>query len=122
MRRLFIFVILLASGCGTSPNPDADAARGLVRGLHPDAEIDLVDGPEYTAVPKIPKHGPGDTSPDRPAAGGVRVRFLYRDGDRTTRDDWMIWVSGDHKAIDWSGNPDGDDWRRYLRSLAKEKE
>lgn len=25
----------------------------------------------------------------------------------------------DHKAIDGSGNPDGDNWRQYVRSFGK---
>jgi hypothetical protein len=31
----------------------------------------------------------------------------------------VVWVTSDHKAIDWSGNPDGDKWRPYVQSFAK---
>src|ERR1700737_3914064 len=40
---------------------------------------------------KVPKKGGGNSPPDRPAACGVRVRFRYRDGGRTTSDDWVVW-------------------------------
>jgi hypothetical protein len=119
MRRSFALVFLFGIGCGTASNPDTVAAREFVRSLYSSADTVLVEGPEYAAIPKIPKKAVGSSPPDRPAACGVRVRFRHRDGDRTTSDDWVVWVTSDHKAIDWSGNPDGDNWRQFVRSFAK---
>jgi hypothetical protein len=119
MRRSFSLVLLFGIGCGTAAEPDTVAARELVRSLYTSADIVLDEEPEYAAIPKIPKKGVGSSPPDRPVACGVRVRFTYRDGGRTTRDDWVVWVTSDHKAIDWSGNLGGDNWRRYVRSFAK---
>jgi len=110
---LYALVFLFGIGCGTAPNADTLAARELLRSLNKYAEIVLVEGPEYATIPKIPK------PPDRSAACGVRIRFRWQDGGRTTNDDWVIWVTSDHKAIDWSGNPNGDNWREYVRSFAR---
>jgi hypothetical protein len=41
------------------------------------------------------------------------------DTDKKIQDDWVVWVTSNHKAIDWSGNADGDNWRQYVRSFAK---
>jgi hypothetical protein len=122
MRRLFAVVLLFGIGCGSGSNPDTVAARGLVQSLYENADsLSLtVEEPEYAAIPKIPKKGVGSSPADRPAACGVRVKFRWRNGGRTTTDDWVVWVTSDHKAIDWSGNADGDDWRRYVRSFAKQ--
>jgi len=120
MRRSFALVFLFGIGCGTASNPDTVAAREFVRSLYPSADTVLVEEPEYAAIPKIPKKGVGSSPLDRPAACcGVRVRFRNRDGDRTRSDDWVVWVTSDQKAIDWSGNPDGDNWRQFVRSFAK---
>ena len=125
MQRSMILGFLFVAGCGIAanpdpgPNPDVVAAQEFVRRLNRFAEFDLVDEPEYAAIPKIPKRGGGNAPADRPAACGVRVRFHYEDGSRTTRDDWVVWVTNDHKAVDWSGNADGDNWRQYVRSFAK---
>jgi hypothetical protein len=120
MRQSFALLFLFVIGCGTTSKPDTDAAREFLRRCNAYAENVLVEEPEYAVIPNIPKRGVGNSRPDRPAACGVRVRFSYRDGSRTTRDDWVIWVTSDHKAIDWSGNADGDNWRGYVRSFAKE--
>src|SRR5262249_54967399 len=98
-------------------NPDTAAAHDLVRKANRLAESIVIEGPEYAAIPNIPKKSIGNL--ERAAACGVRVRFRYRDGGRTTNDDWIVWVTSDHKAIDWSGNADGDNWRQYVHSLAK---
>jgi hypothetical protein len=123
MRRSFALVFLFGIGCGTASNPDTLAAREHVRSFYSSPaitlDITLNEEPEYAAIPKIPKKGVGSSPADRPAACGVRVRFRHRDGGRTTSDDWVVWVTSDHKAIDWSGNPDGDNWRQYVRSFAK---
>ncbi len=119
MRRSFALVFLFGIGCGTASNPDTVAAREFVRSLYPSADTVLVEEPEYAAIPKIPKKGVGSSPADRPAACGVQVRFRHRDGGRNTSDDWVVWVTSDHKAIAWSGNPDGDNWRQYVRSFAK---
>jgi hypothetical protein len=49
----------------------------------------------------------------------VRVRFTWKDENRTTHDDMVVWVSGDHKAVGWSNNPNGDRWRQFVQSVAK---
>jgi hypothetical protein len=41
------------------------------------------------------------------------------DTDKKIQDDWVVWVTSNHKAVDWSGNADGDNWRQYVRSFAK---
>jgi hypothetical protein len=123
MRRLFALVFLFGIGCGTASKSDTDAAREFVRSFYSSPAITfdttLVEGPEYATIPKIPRDHFATSVPDRSAACGVRVRFTYRDGNRTTHDDWVVWVTSDHKAVGWSGNPDGDHWRRYVRSFAK---
>jgi hypothetical protein len=122
MRRFFAVVLLFGIGCSSSSKSDTVAARDLVQSLYANADsftFLTVEGPEYAAIPKIPKHGVGSTTPDRPAACGVRVKFRWRNDSRTTTDDWVVWVTSDHKAIDWSGNADGDNWRRFVRSFAK---
>ena len=114
MRRSILFAFLLVAGCDTGPNPDTVAARELVRSLYlnVDTTFVAVEEPEYATIPKIPKKGVA-------AACGVRVKFEWRDGSRTTHDDWVVWVTSDHKAIDWSGNPVGDNWRQWVQSFAK---
>jgi|SRR5579864_981272 len=121
MRRSFALVLLFGIGCGSATNPDSVAAREYVRSLYSnvETEVDVVGEPEYASIPKIPVRGIGIAPADRPAACGVRVKFLYRDGGRTTHDDFVIWVTSDHKAISWSSNADGDNWRQYVRSFAK---
>jgi len=120
MRRSIAFVFLFVAGCETGQNPDTVAARELVRSLYSnvDATILVVEEPEYATIPKI-RRGSGGTLSDKSAACGVRVKFEWRYGGRTTHDDWVVWVTSDHKAVDWVGNPDGDKWRPYVRSLAK---
>jgi hypothetical protein len=119
MRQPIALVCLFLTGCGTASKSDTSAARELVQRFYPATDTVNVEGPEYANIPKIPKIGGVGSSTDRSAACGVRVRFRYRDGGRTTRDDWVVWVTSNHKAIDWSGNADGDNWRQYVRSFAK---
>jgi hypothetical protein len=84
-----------------------------------DTTLDLVDEPEYATIPKIPKRNPKNPAPDRSAACGVRVKFTWRDGSRTTHDDWVVWVTSDHKAVGWTDAHGGDNWRRYVQSFAE---
>jgi hypothetical protein len=118
MRRAIVLVCLFAIGCATGPNPDTEAARDLVRRSYSNPAIELVldvdEQPEYAAIAKIPTRNAGS------AACGVRVRFQWRDGNRTMHDDWLVWVTDDHKAIGWTGNPERDNWREYVRSLARQ--
>jgi hypothetical protein len=119
MRRLIALAFLFAAGCATGPNPDAVAAEKYVRNGYTNVEMVQLESeePEYAAFPKIPNsHRPKPA--DRPAACGVRVRFTWRDEGRTTHDDWLVWVTSDHEAIEWTSNPVGDNWRQYLRSHA----
>jgi len=123
MRRSFVLIALFAAGCGSAPNVDTskvdiDAARALVLKMNRNVEFLLVDGPEYAAIPKVTR-GRSATLADKSAACGVRIRFREHDENRTVTDDWIVWVTGDHKAVDWLGNPEGDSWREYVRSLAK---
>ena len=110
MRRSFALVFLFVIGCGDGSKPDSDAARAFLRRLNIYAENVIVDEPEYAAIPKIPRRDAGTSAPDRAAACGVRIKFLYRDGSRTTHDDWIVWVTSDHKAIGFTGNGEGDNW------------
>ena len=123
MRRSVALLLLFVVGCGTSSNPDTDAAREHVRSFYSSPaitlDITLNEEPEYATIPKIPRDHLANSVPDRSAACGVRVRFTWRDGNRTTHDDWVVWVTSDHKAVGWSGNPDGDKWRQYVRSVAE---
>jgi len=123
MRRSVALLLLFVVGCGTSSKPDTDAARENVRRFYssPAISLDLTlnEEPEYATIPKIPRDHLANSVPDRSAACGVRVRFTWRDGNRTTHDDWVVWVTSDHKAVGWSGNPDGDKWRQYVQSVAK---
>src|SRR5947209_12960885 len=123
MRRSSVLVSLFVVGCATSSKPDMEAAREFVRSFYSSPaitlDISLDEEPEYATIPKIPRDHLASSVPDRSAACGVRVRFTWRDGSRTTRDDWVVWVASDHKAVGWSGNADGDKWRQYVRSVAK---
>jgi hypothetical protein len=122
MRRSLALLCLFGIGCGNSSAPDTDAAQEFVRSRYANVEtlLDVDQSPEYATIPNIPTKRVGSASQVRPAACGVRVRFHWRDGSRTTHDDWVVWVTDDHKAIGWSGNADGDNWRRYVRSFAKQ--
>jgi hypothetical protein len=116
-------VSLFAAGCGRSSKPDTDAARAFVQSYysspHISFQFDLVEGPEYATIPRIPRDLITPGFPDKSADGGVRVRFTWKEENRTTHDDVIVWVSSDHKAIGWSRNPNRDDWRQFVRSLAK---
>jgi hypothetical protein len=126
MRRSIALVSLASlfvAGCGTSSEPDTDAAREYIRNCYSNPaislDITLDEEPEYAAIPKIPRDQLAKSAPDRSAACGVRVRFTWRDENRTTHDDWVVWVASDHKAVGWSSNPKRDKWREYVRSFAK---
>jgi len=80
--------------------------------------ITRVEGPEYAKVSKIPRDHIASGYPDRAAACAVRVWFDWGYERRTTHDSWLVWVGSDHKAVGWS-NTGGDNWRKYVRSLAK---
>jgi hypothetical protein len=119
-RSIALVVFLFVAGCGFGPNPDTAAAEKFVRSSYSNVEIERLEteGPEYATVSKIPDSHRVKPA-DRPAACGVRVRFTWRDGNRTTHDDWVVWVTSDHQAIDRSGNGSGDNWRQLVRSAAK---
>jgi hypothetical protein len=125
MRRPLVVVFRFVTGCGTETTSklDAAAARELVRKFYssPSITLDLTldEEPEYAAIPKIPRDHLAKGVPDRSAACGVRVRLRHQDGGRTTRDDWIVWVTSDHQAVGWSRNPGRDNWRPYVRSVAK---
>ena len=118
MRWSIALLFLLSAGCGSSTQVDVEAARAFILNLYESPEIIFVEGPEYADIPKIPKRGPGDKRPDRAAGCGVRVKFVIRDGSRISTYDQVIFVSSDHKALDF-GAESGDDWRQYVQSLAK---
>lgn len=128
MRRSIAFVMLLSvaslllAGCGKS-QADIEAARQEVQHFynasHVTLEIFPIEAPEYAVVPKIPRDHLASWAADRAAACGVRVQFVWRTGNSTTQDDWVVWVSSDHKAIGFSSNPGGDNWREFVRSVAK---
>jgi hypothetical protein len=113
--------LLFAAGCGSSAKVDTDAAQELLRKMHSNEvlTIHVVEGPEYADIPRVPEGRGGKLSADKPAACGVRIKFTSQQENRTTHDDWVIWVSADHKAVSWVGNPKGDDWRPYVQSFAK---
>ena len=122
MQQSVALSLLFVAGCGTSSKPETSAARELVRSFYSSPAITLditrCEEPEYATIPKIPRDHLANSVPDRSAACGVRVGFTWRDGGRTTHDDWVVWVTSDNKAVGWSGNPDGDKWRQYVQSVA----
>jgi hypothetical protein len=120
MKKGIAFVFLCVAGCGSGSNPDTAAVEKYIRNSHANVELVKieVEDPEYGTFSKVPDSH--RTKPaDKPAACGVRVRFHWKDGSRTTHDDRVVWVTSDHQPVDWSGNPEGDNWRKYVRSLAK---
>jgi hypothetical protein len=119
MRRSFALLLLFGIGCGTESAPDTNAAQEFVRRVNRFAEPDLVEDPEYADIPNIPMKGEGTWDPAKPAACGVRVKFHWRDEKRTTHDDWVVWVTSDHKAIGWTDRAGGDNWRAFVQSFAK---
>jgi hypothetical protein len=114
MRRLMALLALCVAGCGTDSSQDMAAAQAYIRNMYSNVETTIVavEEPEYATVSKIPKKG-------ATAACGVRVRFKWRDENRTTHDDWIVWVTSDHQAVAWSSIADGNNWRQYVRSCAK---
>ena len=123
MRRSMLLLFLFVAGCGSSTELDVAVARAYVRKSYSASHItftyDLVEGPEFANIPKIPRDHIAAGFPDRAAACGVRVKFTWKYDNRTTHDDWIVWVSSDHKAIGFSGNEHGDKWRAFVQSLAQ---
>jgi hypothetical protein len=119
---LFLGTFLVA-GC-RSPKADIEAGREYVRhwycAFHITLDFFATEAPEYADIPKIPRDHLAIWAADRSAACGVRVQFIWRTGNSTTQDDWIVWVSSEHKAVGWSGNPRGDDWRQFVKSVAKQ--
>jgi hypothetical protein len=125
MRRTLLLACLFLAGCWTTSTKKLDtaAAREFVRGIYSNPaihlEMNVDDEPEYVTVAKIPRERLGASVPDRSAACAVRVRFSWRDENRATHDDMIVWVNSEHKAVGWSSNTKGDKWREHVRSLAK---
>lgn len=126
MRRTVLvsaLVSLLMAGCGAgnTAKEDTAAARDYLRKTYSNVQLDihLLEGPEYADVPKIPRDNPNSRYPDQSAACGVRVKFTWHDGGRHNHDDWVIWVSREHKAVGWTSNTRGDQWREWVQSFAR---
>ncbi|HVS37620.1 MAG TPA: hypothetical protein VMS17_18805 [Gemmataceae bacterium] len=119
MRWSIGLAFLFAVGCESGPNPDAVAAEKYVRSCYSNVEIVRIEteAPEYAAVSKI-VDGSRTKPLDKPAACAVRVRFTWQEENRTTHDDWVVWVTSEHKAIAWTGNANRDQWRPYVQSCA----
>jgi hypothetical protein len=117
MRRYIALVLLLLPGCGGSTKQDTDAAQKLLHNMNRFAEVTQLEGPEYVSIPSIPTKNPNTVN--RPIACVVRIRFVAKVDNRTTRDDWLFWIDSQHQAVDWTSNGQGDKWREYVRSLAK---
>ena len=124
MRRSVILIFVFMVGCGSARESDVATARAFVQSMYSSpgiyTDITLDEDPEYANIPKIPRDHLASWAPDQSAACGVRVRFSYQENNRTTHDDWVVWVNSDHKAVGWSGNPNGDNWRQYVQSLANQ--
>src|SRR5688572_15061556 len=118
MRRSLALMFLFLAGCGPAIQADLEAAKERVRksysASHITRQFDLVEGPEYADIPRIPRDDLAPSAADRAAACGVRVKFTYRYDNTTVKDDWVVWVSNEHKAVGWSGNPSGDNWRQFV--------
>ncbi len=103
--------------------PDTNAAREFVHSFYsnPAISFDITrcEEPEYATIPKIPRDHLVKSVPDRSAACGVRIAFTWRDRGRTTHDQWLVWVTSDHKAVGFSDNAGADNWRQYVQSVAK---
>ena len=123
MRRWIALVLLLVVGCGTASKSDKEAAREFVHSFYsaPGITVEMTtdEEPEYATFPKIPRDHLAREVPDRSAASAVHVRFTWREENRTTHDDMLVWVDSNHKAVGWSMNPQGDRWRSYVRSYAQ---
>ena len=123
MRRLIALLLLLVPflcGCGSAAQ-DVAAAKQFVEGCYSnpaiDFKVDKVEGPEYAMVQRIPRDHLGKDHPDSSAACAVRVWFTWRDGERTTHDSWIVWVSKDHKGVGFS-DPSREEWRKFVKSVA----
>jgi len=124
MRRSFALVLLFVIGCA-APSPDSDpskadtdAAQAYIRKTYPNAEILLVEGPEYADIQKIPKRTQGDRPSDKTAACGVYVKFHYTDNHGNVTDGWVVLVSSDHQVVRWFGVK-RENWREFVQSLAR---
>ncbi len=113
---------LFLAGCGGS-KAETDAAREYVHKYYSNPGIDFtinqIDEPEYAAIAKIPRDHLASTAADRSAACGVRVKFTWVDGSRTTHDDWIVWLGSDHQPVGFTGNGSGDKWREFVQAAAK---
>lgn len=122
LGSLAILISLTVAGCGTGSRLDIEAAREEVRHFycasHVTLDYDLIEGPEYAEISKIPRDHLASWAADRSAACGVRVKFTWRTGNWTTHDDWVVWVSSEHKGVGYSPNPLGDNWRQFVQSVA----
>jgi hypothetical protein len=120
MRRSFALLCLFGVGCGYATAPDTDAAQAFVLRQYSNVDtiVNVDHQPEYANISRIPTGSGGNRWRDTPAACGIRVKFHWHDGGRTTHDDWLVWVASDHKALSWTSNPKGDNWREYVQSLA----
>ena len=123
MQRLIALLLLLVPflcGCGSAAQ-DVAAAKEFVEGCYSnpaiDFKVDKVEGPEYAMVQRIPPDHLGKDHPDSSAACAVRVWFTWRDGERTTHDSWIVWVSKDHKGVGFS-DPSREEWRKFVKAVA----
>src|SRR5579863_10733924 len=123
MRRASVVVFLglvfpFVVGCelDTGPNPDVVAAGEFVRKMYSNVWSNVIPQayPEYANIPTIPRDHLAKDAADRSAACGVRVLFEWRDQNRFTTDDWIVWVNTEHKAVGFSPNPKKDDWRPWV--------
>lgn len=123
MRRPLILLLLFVAGCGNSAMYDVPAARAYVRGKYSADHItftfELVEEPEYATIAKIPRDYIAAGYPDRAAACGVRIKFSWKTENRTTHEDWIVWVSSEHKAVGFSRNEHGDKWREFVQTWVK---
>ena len=124
MPRAIALVVVgcvFLSGCENTVMLDTAAARQYIQKSYTNGALDITldQQPEYAAIPKIPRDHIAKGYLDRAAACGVRAKFTYRDDHGTRHDDWVVWVSNDHKAVGWSGNPGKDNWRQFVQSAAK---
>jgi hypothetical protein len=119
MRRSLTLALLFVAGCEPGPNPDTISAREFVRRQYRNVEISPleVEEPEYATITKV--EGRKVWLANTPAACGVRVRYSWSDGRRTTHVDWVVWVTRGHQAFNYNDNPSGDKWRQYVRACAR---
>jgi hypothetical protein len=119
-RSMAVLFLLIVAGCSMGPNPDTVEAEKFVRNRHNNVTIFRleVEEPEYATFANIPDSR-RTKPPEKPAACAVRIRFTWGYDNRRTHDDWLVWMSSDHKMVDYGRNPESDNWRRYVRAAAK---